>query len=397
MVDQPLEEFLVLDLSQEVSGAFCGKLFADYGAEVVKVEPPAGDALRRRGPFVNDAPHGETGALHLYLNANKKSITLDLSSPSGARLFGDLTLDADVVIETFPPGYLDGRGLGWPQLSALRPRLCLISITPYGQTGPYAPWGASSLTAFAAGGQMALTGDPDREPLKNAGHQAFYQAGLQAFAGGLAVLLGIALEDNGQHVDISVMECQAAVLEISLPDYAYRRPETPPARRGNTVTPTIGVFPARDGHIGIHAMPRNFPHLARTMGMEWMLEDDRFRDGRNRAAHSDELLAYIMEWAAAQSKQEVYHRAGAQRGPMAFVHTLQDLFESEHLRERAFLQSVDHPVAGRLTYPGPAFQMSDGYAAGRAPLRGEHNTEVYGEWLGLSHREQTRLRATGVV
>lgn len=397
MAEQALSEFLVLDLSQEVSGAFCSKLFADYGAEVVKVEPPSGDPLRRYGPFAGDVPHPERGALHLYLNANKKSITLDLNTRTGARLFGDLVLDADVVIETFPPGYLDARGLGWSHLRALRPRLCLVSITPFGQTGPYSTWRATSLTAFAAGGQMSLTGDPDKEPLKSAGHQAFYQAGLHAFVAGLATLYGIQLEDNGQHVDVSVMECQAAVLELYLSGYAYRRDEVP-RRRGNILTPLVGLFPAKDGHLGIHAMPRNFPHLARVMGMEWILEDERFSTYRARSQHADELLAFIMDWAAQQSKREAYHRAGAGRGPVAYVHTLHDLFESEHLRQRDYFQTYDHPEAGTLTYPGPVFRLSEGgFAPGRAPLLGEHNAEVYGEWLGLSPAEQARLRAAGVI
>lgn len=320
MGEQALSEFLVLDLSQGVAGAFCGRLFAAYGAEVVKIEPPSGDPLRRYGPFVGGLPHPERGALHLFLNAGKKSVTLDLTTRSGASLFADLVLDADVAIETFVPGWLDSLGLGWPQLRALRPRLCLLSITPFGQTGPYADWKATSLTTFAAGGQMALTGDPQREPLRSAGHQAFYQAGLYAFVAALAVLNGIVLEDNGQHIDISVMECQAAALEHHLPDYAYPRPETAPRRRGSRLPPSAS--------------------------------------GR----------------------------------------TLRDVLETTEAQRQGFFQRLEHPLAGVLTYPGAPFRLNgERPALGRAPLLGEHNAEVYGEWLGIRPLEQVQLRAAGVI
>src|SRR5581483_12233746 len=178
----PLHGIRVLELGGFVSAPFTGKLLADYGADVIKVEPPDGDPARRHGPFPGDHPDAETSALYLYLNTNKRSVVLDLATGDGQAGLRRLARDADLLIENLPPGQLDGWGLGYPVLAGANPRLVVVSLTPYGQDGPYATAPATNLTMFAAGGQMAITGDPDREPLKNAGYQAEYQLGLNGFA-----------------------------------------------------------------------------------------------------------------------------------------------------------------------------------------------------------------------
>jgi crotonobetainyl-CoA:carnitine CoA-transferase CaiB-like acyl-CoA transferase len=190
----------------------------------------------------------------------------------------------------------------------------------------------------------------------------------------------------------------AATLEAFLPHYAYSRSEVLTKRRGNTNSAVIGLYPCADGYLGIHAMPRQFAALAKTMDAEWMLEDERFRDGRSRLLHNDELTARFYAWCLAQHREEVYARAGRLRAPLAYMHTLEDLTKSPQLQARAYLQEVDHPEAGRLTYPGPPFRMGEAPARmGRAPLLGEHNEKVYGERLGLGRRDLVRLRANGVI
>ncbi len=392
-----LEELRVLDLSSGVAGGYCGKLFADYGADVIKVEPPSGDPTRRHGPFPDDRPHREAGALWLYLGTNKRSITLDISKATGRRLFRRLVEDANVIVESFPTGYLDSLGLGFEALRAIKKRIVLVSITPYGRSGPKAGWRATNLTSFASGGQMSLTGDPDREPLVNGGYQGEYQAGLQAFAAAAVAAHQADATEVPQYVDISAQECMASALELYLPWWAYLKRDIS-KRRGNVMSSMVGVFPAAEGHIGLHIMPRNWPWFARAMGREELIDDPRFRDNYSRLQHNDELEAIVYAWAAGQKAKEVYWRAGAGRAPIAFVHTLGDLLESEQLRARGYFQEVDHPVAGRLTYPAAPFRMSNvEWRAGRAPLLGEHNREVYCDELGLSARELARLRAAGVV
>ena len=400
MPSQPqssLDDLRILDLSSDVGGAYCGKLFADYGADVIKVEPPSGDPIRRHGPFPNDQPHREAGALWLYLGTNKRSVTLDISQPTGQRLFQRLVEDANVIVESFRPGYLDSLGLGFEALRSIKKRIVLVSITPYGRSGPKAGWWATNLTSFASGGQMSLTGDPDREPLVNGGYQAEYQAGLQAFAAAAVAAHQADATEVPQHVDISAQECMASALELYLPWLAYLKRDIS-KRRGNVLSGMVGVFPAADGHIGLHIMPRDWPRSARAMDREELIDDPRFRDHHTRLQHNDELEAIVYAWAAGQKVKEVYRRAGAARAPIAFVHTLGDLLDSEQLRAREYFHKVEHPVAGRRTYPGPPVRMAAvEWRAGRAPLLGEHNEDIFCGELGLSRGELPRLRAAGVL
>lgn len=402
--DLPLSGFTVLELGEGVSAPFCGKLLADYGADVIKVEPPQGDPARRHGPFPNDLPHQEKSALFLYLNTNKQGITLDFSTASGARLLRRLIEEVDVLVENQPPGRLEHLGLSRPNLAEVNPRLIMVSVKPFGE-GPHGRWTATNLTSFASGGQMYLTGDPDREPLLTGGYQAEYQAGLNAFAATLAALLGLAAMEVGQHIEVSAMECQACALEIYLPDYAYRRSKALSRRRGNTNSAVIGLYPCRDGYLGIHAMARQFAALAQAMGREDMLTDERFRDVRSRLLHNDELEAELYAWAATQTREEAYRRAGELRAPIAPVLNLEEVVASPQMKARRYFQEVDHPVAGRWNYPGPPFRLTEGssadggwgWRAGRAPLLGEHNKEIFGELLGLERTDLVRLRAAAVI
>jgi crotonobetainyl-CoA:carnitine CoA-transferase CaiB-like acyl-CoA transferase len=325
--DLPLFGFTAIELGEGVSAPQCGKLLADYGADVIKVEPLEGDPARRHGPFPDGPgavglPHPEKSSLFLYLNTNKKGVTLDFSTVSGARLLRRLVEEVDVLVENQPPGRLEELGLSYRELARLNPRLLMVSVKPFGE-GPYGRWKATNLTSFASGGQMYLTGDPDREPLQNGGYQAEYQAGLNAFAATLAALLGLAVMEVGQHVEVSAMECQACVLEDYLTDYAYRRSDAP----------------------------------------------------------------------------------GRQPGKVDCVLTLEEALASPQMTARRYFQEVDHPVAGRWVYPGPPFRLTDGplsddgwgWRAGRAPLLGEHNEEVFGGLLGLERPDLVRLRAAGVV
>ena len=218
-----LEDLRVLDLSDGIAGAYCTKLFADYGADVIAVEPPRGHPLRRHGPFPHDLPQRETGALWLYLGTNKRSVTLDIAQPTGRRLFRRLVEDANVIVESFPPGRFESLGLGFQALRSIKRRIVLVSITPFGQTGPRAAWRATNLTSFASGGQMSVTGEPHREPLVNGGYQAEYQAGLQAFAAAATAAHHADALEIPQHIDISAQECMASALEMYLPCWAYLR------------------------------------------------------------------------------------------------------------------------------------------------------------------------------
>ena len=373
---QPLEGLRVLEIGTFVSAPYCGKLFAGYGAEVIKVEPPGGDLSRAHGPFKDGVPHPETSALFLYLNTGKKSVVLDIGAPEGRRQFLELVKTADVVIENFRPADMRRLGLTYETLSAANPRLVVISITAFGQDGPYADYESNNLVAFAMGGQMFMTGTQDGGPLKNGGYQADYQGGLNAFSAGMLAVLAAERDGLGQHVDVSVQQCMAPILEATIPYYTYMG-RWAGLRRGNHMASFIGIYPCADGHLGIHIMARNWKPFTDAIGRQDLFDDPRFVTQAARAQNNDDLMAEFYAWAAGETKHDIYRRAGAGRAPIAFVHTMDDLLTSPQLESRGFIQRIDHPVAGEAAYPGPPWWIGpDGWSHQRAPLLGEHTAEV---------------------
>jgi CoA:oxalate CoA-transferase len=398
-----LSSLTILDLSETIAGAFATKLLADYGAEVIKVERPGrGDPTRRHGPFPEGVPDIEQSALFLYLNTNKLSLTLDFSDPTGAALLRRLLDDADGIVEDHPSRRREDLGLGFDDIVRVLPRMVVTQVSAFGSFGPDAgrPW--TNLTAFAAGGQMAMCGDPDREPLLAGGYQGEYQLGLHAYAATLGALWHASATEHGQMVDVSAIESMATTLELSLSNYLYRHrpggdePESPffagPPRRGNAQSAAVGLYPCADGYVGVHAMARQMPALLELIGVE----DPDFLT--NRLRRNDELSALIYAWTAEVGKKEAYRLAGEHRAPLAFVHDMKDLLESEHLRYRKAIREVDHPAAGTLSYPRGPFEIAEApWREGRAPLLGEHTAEILTERLGLEAGELLALRAAGVI
>ncbi|TMB67944.1 MAG: hypothetical protein E6J43_07480 [Chloroflexi bacterium] len=393
----PLSDLRILDLSRGIAGAFCTRLFAEFGADVITLEPPSGHPLRRTGPFAADRPHSEAGALWLYLAASKRSATLNIETPTGLQLFRTMVEESNIIVEDFAPAKIDELGIGFDELRRIVRRIVLVSVTPFGQTGLRAGWKATNLTSFASGGQMALTGDPSREPLVAGGRQAEYQTGLQAFAAAAVAAFNADALEVPNHVDISAQECMASALELYLPWWAYLKRDIS-KRRGNVLSAMVGVFPAKDGFLGLHIMPRNWPWFVKAIGRPELIEDERFKDAHSRLQNNDELEAIVYEWASRQDPREAYRTAGAARAPIAFAHTIGDLLESEQLRSRDYFQRVEHPAAGKLTLPGAPFRMSGvDTSAGRAPLLGEHNEALYCDEIGFSPRDLGRLRAAEVI
>ena len=393
---KPLEGIRVLEIGTFVSAPYCGKLFAGYGAEVIKIEPPGGDIARAHGPFKDGVPDPETSALFLYLNTGKMSVELDLRTPAGHQAFMRLVAASDVVIENYRPADLRALGISYHSLKAVNPRLVLISVTAFGQDGPYADYRSNNLTAFAMGGQMFITGTQEGGPLKNGGYQADYQGGLNAFSAGMLAVLAAERDGLGQHVDVSVQQCMAPLLEAGIPYYSYLGRWTG-LRRGNHMASFIAIYPCSDGYLGLHIMPRNWKPFTDCMERPDLFDDPRFATQADRAAHNDELMGEFYAWSAGQSKRAIYERAGAMRAPIAFVHTMADLLESPQLRERGFLQRIDHPVAGGATYPGPPWWMGDdGWTTAPAPLLGAHTEQVLRDVARLSVDELRLLRTPAV-
>ena len=248
----------VLDISQDIAGSFCARLLADYGAEVIKVEPPSGAALRRQGPFHSDDPHPEKSLLFFVLNVNKQGITLNLEASGGPELLKQLAADADVVVETYKPGYLDSLGIGYEALREVNQRLVLTSITPFGQTGPYSQYEGDELMCYAMSTIMSISGTSDREPLKHGGFQAQYEGGLNGAGATTMALFHQSMTGEGQHLDVSITECVASTMLATQSMYAYtggvqaRRPAVGIAvRQPHGLRRRVGHRPdGRWGHMG---------------------------------------------------------------------------------------------------------------------------------------------------
>jgi crotonobetainyl-CoA:carnitine CoA-transferase CaiB-like acyl-CoA transferase len=386
-----------LDLSDSYAGPYCTKLLADFGADVVKVERPhSGDPSRHVGPFRDDLPNPEASGTFLYLNTNKRSITLNFETRSGRELLARLLSETDVVVESHAPGKLAEWGLAYDDLQRYNPRIVLTSITPFGQESPWRDWKAEDLNLTASSGLMSITGDPEREPLKIAGHQAYYNAGISAFGGTMMAVHAQEVLGIGQHVDVSIADTMTFMIDAPRVS-AYSLGRDPRGRAGRTAN-RGSLYPAKDGHIIFNTGPsRPFETLVEMTGDERFL-DERFQSPEGRAQYADDIQALLTPWLLEHGKEEFYHFGQARGQLHGYVASPEDLLRSEQLLERGFFVEVDHPIAGTLTYPGAPYKLSQTpWRSGRAPLLGEHNEEVYCGRLGLSREELTLLRRTGVI
>jgi crotonobetainyl-CoA:carnitine CoA-transferase CaiB-like acyl-CoA transferase len=389
-----LNDVCVLDLSEDIAGPFCSKLLAGLGAEVIKVERPgSGDVSRRAGPDLGATPHPEQSALFLYLNTGKKSMTLDVDSQTGATILRRLAQGCDLLLESFPPGYLDRLGLGYVALEKLNPGLIYTSVTAFGQSGPYHDLKGSELIAQAMGGLMQTIGLPDREPLKIGGHAAYYTTGMSAFSATMIALYVRDAHGYGQHVDVSAMETMAVAQIHSSIHHQFGR--TPRRRESPLVE-------AKDGWVspGLERGVRQdtWPRVCDMIGRPDLKDNPAFSTPEARREHQQDLLAILSGWTATQPKEEIYHLLQELRSVAGYVATVEDLFTSRQLMARQFFQAIDHPAAGKALYPGAPFRIQgDTWRHGRAPLLGEHNWEIYGGRLGLSTGDLARLRGAGII
>ena len=412
MPDSALEGVKVLDLTHFVAGPFATKLLADYGAEVLKVErPPAGDPARAIGPFHQDDPHPEKSGLFLHLNTNKRSITLNLKAATGRDLFRELVGWADLVVESFSPKVLPSLGLGYETLASWNPEIVLVSLSNFGQSGPYRDYKAEDIVAYAMGGPMLMTGIVEREPAKLGHNVILYHAGLVTALAAMTALTSMELGGEGQHVDVSVFETQVGSQDrrmSALLGYQYTG-ETFTRTPVNTFIAT-GAKPCTDGFLSLSGGGMRFDRIAKMLGRPDLPEDPRFatreaqRQPENAEAFDNEFL---LPWLKKRSSRQAWadaQAAGVLSGP---VLTLDQVLEDEHFRGRGMWAELDHPVVGRLAYPGRPFIMGEspsllseppGAGGPRpAPTLGQHNIEVYCDMLGYSRHDLVRLRNAGVI
>ncbi|HEY5477405.1 MAG TPA: CoA transferase, partial [Tepidiformaceae bacterium] len=371
-----LEGSRVIELSADVAGAFTGRLLAAYGADVIVVEPPTGHAIRSLPPRAGNDPN--QSILFAYLGAGKRSVTMDLDDPAAIRSLHDLIASADVVIDTYAPGHLASKGLDPAALIQEFPSLVVCSITPWGQSGPRASWRATALTAAASGGQMAVCGDPDMPPLKTAGHQAHYQAGLHGFSAALTALYAVSKSGIGDWIDISIQEVQASTLEGGGPNAVNTGSEG--SRGGNRTFAQWGIQECKDGFIGVAAMPRQSFAIYDAIGQPELKDDPAFASGWSPPAN-EVLSVLIPEWTAERNAADIFAHAAKFRAPFSMIPGPRELLEWPGLKDVRFWKEVEHPVLGRHPFPSGPIEFGDGSrgTVGRAPLLGEHNAELLGK------------------
>ncbi|MBI4641639.1 MAG: CoA transferase [Candidatus Tectomicrobia bacterium] len=398
MSEKALAHLKVVDLTHYIAGPYCTKMMADLGAEVIKIEKPgSGDPARHIGPFYQDDPHPEKSALFLYLNTSKKSVTLNLKSETGREIIKELIREADILVENFSPRVMPSLGLDYESLVKVNPRLVMTSISNFGQTGPYRDHKASEIGLLGIGGLMAITGEAHREPLKNYGYQAQYQAGIHAFTASQAALYFAAETGEGQQIDLSIAEVVTALLEPPVHTDVAKGLGYP--RRGNrTQGGPWGAYPCKDGYVGVVAAPGPaWSFFKDLMGIP-ELGDPKYADRLTRESYMDEIDALMLPWLMERTKKEIYHAGQSYRMSFGYVATTEDLLDDPQMKAREFFVEIDHPETGPVKYPGPPFRMSETpWQATRAPLLGEQNEEILVRRLGYSKEDLVKMRERGII
>ena len=419
MTDTPetalLSPYRVLDLTDE-RGLLCSKILGDLGADVVQVEPPGGSPARQVGPFYGDDPSPGKSLFWWAYSSNKRGITLDLEHADGRALLERLAATADFVIESFDPGYLESVGLGYSRLSGINPRLVMVSITAFGQDGPYAGYKASDITGMAMGGFMHLTGDPDRPPLRPS-FAHFYLHG--SAAGAAAAMLAHthrALAGEGQHVDVS---CQQAVARTLAHAPQIWDIEGAILQRMGVYRQTSGDnrvrinWPCVDGYVNYMLQGGGVAPSTRAL-FQWM-EDDGFDVtalqafewetmgyGRITPEVMDTVVGPMAAFFERHTREELTSGSVERRILLFPVATPSDLRRHPQLEARGYFTPMEYPELGAtVDHPGAFIKSGDGTSL--APLRrpapsvGEHNLEILGGELGLTSADLDSLRRSGAI
>ena len=402
MAEQLLTGLKVVECGNLVSAPYLGKLLADLGAEVIKVEEPGGDTARQRGPFPGDTPHAEKSGLFLYLNTNKQGVTLNVHAAKGQGVLHSLCAQADVLIHNYRPSDMASVGLDFERLRRTNPGLIMTTISYFGCHGPYRDYHAYELTATNAGGWAFISPGasdyPELPPLKAFGHQADFQGGVHAAVATLGAYYHKLLTGEGQHVDVSIQECIAAILEMNFMHYTYAGNEA--SRLGRRSIFPWCMLDCQDGKLFVVNVEEDqWQRFVELMGNPEWASLEIFEDRVQRGLNYDALFPMLQEWAANWKVADLYKAGQERRICMAPVNTMADLFASEHLKAREFFTEVSHQVAGTLQYPGAPFKVSEGgiEAPRPAPLLGEHNAAVYCGELGLSRAELGELKQQGII
>ncbi|MGE5270660.1 MAG: CaiB/BaiF CoA transferase family protein [Thiohalocapsa sp.] len=393
--NRPLAGIVVLDFGQVYQGPYATMLMAKAGADVIKIEPPQGEPLRRR------APAGMSTTFPIaMLNGNKRAITLNLKHARGRDLLFAMAKKADVLLENFAPGVMDRLGVGWQVLHEVNPRLVYASGTGYGLSGPDRDNLAMDLTVQAMGGLISVTGFPEGPPVKAGPAVVDFLSGIHLYAATLTALFERERTGKGRLVEVAMQEAAYATLTSQFEAYWLSGQVHPRTGNSSHGRVPINVYPTNDGYVAMNlAVEEHWHSLLTAMGREDLRGDPRFLNNAARVKHRAETDALIAQWTQTLGKMEVFQVAKRHRIPLAPVRDVDEVMHDPHMHERGFLEDIVHDELGPVTVPNTPLRVhgADPVEALPSPKLGQHNEEVYGGWLGLSQAEIAGLKQDGLI
>lgn len=413
-----LKGFRVLDLADE-KGIFCGKILADFGADVIQIEKPGGSTSRNIGPFYHDIPDPEKSLFWYAYAMNKKGITLNIETADGREIFKRLVKTAHFAIESFPPGYMENLGLSYSELSEINPGLIMTSITPFGDKDPYREFKGPDIVVTAMGGFMYLTGDTDRAPLRISWPQAYFLTATRAAAGTMVAHYHRETTGEGQQITANALTTVSSIGMNAIPFWVLGKTvlkRAGPFRVGlSTSAVQRQTWECKDGFVtfsvyGGHLAARNIPSLLKWIESEGFVDNDlnelKKKDWATfDMAGADQELFDLMSrcfggFFLRHTKRDLYTGA-IERGLMLYpIYSAKEILEDPQLEARQYWVEVEHPELGAtLTYPGAFIKLSQTpcKARCRAPFIGEHNLEIFERELGISREKLVVLKQAGVI
>jgi crotonobetainyl-CoA:carnitine CoA-transferase CaiB-like acyl-CoA transferase len=392
-----LADYRVLDLTSSM-GAFCGKMLRDLGMEVTKIEPPQGDSTRTEPPFAKGHVHREGSLRFAYLNAGKRSVTLNLAKPAGKRLLLDLVERADVVVEDFAPGKLAALGLGYDQLVERKSNLILVSISGFGQDGPYAQYKTPDIVGNAMGGLLYISGDPAMTPCNPPETQSYYYASLFACYGVMLALWQRETRGIGAWIDDSIQASMALHEHVAF-NYSAEKRVMKRAGSQHQHNAPANLFQCKNGWISLFVTQTHWPLLLKIWpDHDPALDDPKWINSNLRRQNADYINAQVTSFTSRFLKEELAEQFQKNGIPGLPVNSPSDFMKDPHIQARGFFRAVTHPVLGSFQQPGNCF-LVDGArrAPAPAPVLGEHNQQVLGGELGLSEKELAALTAEKII
>lgn len=393
----PLAGFTILDLTQFYQGPYATMMLAKAGAKVIKIEPPGGESLRAMRP-----PGHENPLPVVMLNANKLGITLNLKTEAGRNLLKQMVVKADALVENYAPGVMDRLGVGFDVLHTINPKLVYASATGFGLSGPDRDNLAMDFTIQAASGIMSVTGQPEGPPTKAGPTLVDYMGGIHLYGAVMTALFHRMATGQGQLVEVAMQETVYCSLAASY-DYAFKTGKVPPRagnRQAGLSSAPYNAFQTTDGYVAIHVVTEDhWLNLLKAMGREDLRDDKRFTTHPDRAAHMDETEAVVTAWTRTQDKASVVATCKGYKIPAAPVRNALEVMADRHMHERGMLEDVVHPALGPVTLPNSPLRL---HGAAKVPTIpspdiGQHNMEIYGEWLGLGEAGVAELKAAKAI